>query len=116
MRDPDLLTILLGRRVLAVEEETAMGMQRVVALGLENGVHFPLPAGNALRSAGEIAEVRALLSGLSRQLATVIRRQVGPGDPTLAADIIDAKITAALADPDALQDEQDPASFPLARP
>lgn len=114
--DPDLLTRLLGRRVLTVEEEFAMGMQRVVALGLDNGVHFPLPAGNALRSAGEIAEIRALLSGLSRQVAAAIRRQLGPGDPTAAADTIDARIMTALADPDAFMDEQDSASFPLARP
>lgn len=116
LTDTELLTTLLGRRVLSVEEESAMGMRRVVALGFENGVHFPLPAGNALRSAGEVAEIRALIEGLSRQLAAVIRRQVGPGDPIMAADLIDAQIMAALADPDALSDGQHPASFPLAGP
>ncbi len=120
VRDPDLLTTMLGRRVLRMEEESAMGMQRVVALWLdgggEHGMRFPMPTGNALRSAGEIAEIRALLSGLSRQVAAAIRRQVGPGDPALATDVIDVTIMAALADPDAFMDEQDPASSPLTQP
>lgn len=114
--DPDLLTRLLGRRVLSVEGESAMGMQRVVALGMDNGVRFALPAGNALRSAGEIAEVRALLSGLSRQAAAAIRRQVGPGDPQLAWERIEAVLALALADPDAIIGDPDRAGFPLSRP
>lgn len=116
LRDPDLLTQLLRRRVVAVEEESAMGMHRVVALQFEGGVRFPLPAGNALRSAGETAEVLALLSGLSRQVAAAVRRQLGPGDPMLAAAEIEAAVMAALADPDALCESGAPASFPLSRP
>lgn len=119
IRDPHLLTKLLRRTVVAVEEESRMGMRRVVALHFENGVRFPLPAGNALRSAGETAEIRALLSGLSRQVAAVIRRRVGPGDPGAAADIIDATLMTALADPDTLIEDliedQDPTGFPLSR-
>jgi len=116
IRDPILLTKLLQHTVVVVEEESAMGMRRVVALHFEDGIRFPLPAGNALRSAGETAEIRALLSGLSRQVAAAIRHQVGPGDPALAADIIDARIMAALADPDAVIDDLEPAGWPLARP
>lgn len=116
IRDPQLLTELLQRRVLEVEEEAAMGMRRVVALHLEGEVRFPLPVGNALRSAGETAEIRALLCGLSRQVAAAIRLKVGPGDPSAAMDIIDATLMTALADPDAFMDDQGPASFPLARP
>lgn len=116
LRDPLVLTQLLQRKVVAVEEESAMGMRRVVALQFEDGVRFPLPAGNALRSAGETAEIRALLSGLSRQVAAAVRRQVGPGDPVLAADHIEATVMAALADPDALIEDSGPAGFPLSRP
>ena len=128
LRDPELLTLLLGRPVIAVEQETAMGMQRVLALhfaggsvggaegGAESVLRFPLPTGNALKTAGEVAEIRALLSGLSRQVAAAIRRRVGTGEPTAAADSIDATVMAALTDPDAFIDDQDPAGFPLARP
>lgn len=116
LKDPVLLTKLLGRRVVTVEEESAMGMRRVVALHFDDGIRFPLPAGNALRSAGETAEIRALLSGLSREVAAAIRRQVGPGGPTLAADLIEATVIAALADPDALLDDSGPKGFPLSRP
>lgn len=116
IRDPGLLTSLLGRGVLAVEEESAMGMRRVVALHFDDGVRFALPTGNALRSAGEVAEIRALLCGLSRRVAAALRRQVGPGDPGEAAERIDDCIMAALADPDAITDDQEAGSFPLARP
>ncbi len=102
IRDPDLLTQLLGRVVIAVDSETEMGMTRIVGLELAGGVRFPLPAGNALRSAGEIAEVRALFAGLSRQAAAIVRNQLGPGDALAEAASIEAAVAAALDDPDAL--------------
>lgn len=102
--DPHLLTHLLGRTVTAVESETEMGLTRVVGLEFDGGVRFTLPAGNALRTAGDVAEVRALLNGLSRQAAEAIKRQVGAGAPQSEQARIEATLAAALADPDALLD------------
>ncbi len=102
--DPDLLTHLLGRSVTAVECATEMGLTRVVGLEFEGGVHFALPAGNAMRTTGDVAEVRALLCGLSRQAAEALKRQLGPGDPKAQQERIEVAIAAALADPDALMD------------
>jgi len=98
--DPTTLTRLLGRGVIAVETEREMGMERVVALRLEPDLRFELPAGNALRSAGEILEIRALLEGLPRRVAEALRRRLGPGDPAAAEDAMEALLRAALADPD----------------
>ncbi|TVS18648.1 MAG: hypothetical protein EA417_02610 [Gammaproteobacteria bacterium] len=114
IRDPDLLTQLLGRVVIAVDSETEMGMTRILGLELADGVRFPLPAGNALRSAGEIAEIRALFAGLSRQAAAIVRNQVGPGDAPAAAAHIEAAVNAALMDPDALVEIRGP-GVPQAR-
>ena len=77
-----------------------MGMERVVALHLEPNVRFELPAGNALRSAGEVLEVRALLEGLPRRVAEALRRQLGPGDPAAAEAAMEELLLAAWADPD----------------
>lgn len=116
VNDPHLLTALLGRNVVAVEEEEALGMTRVVALELEGGLRFALPAGNALRSAGELAEIRALLWGLPRQVAEALRRQIGPGDPVAAVTIIEASVTTAMADPDAVLEGRLRLPFPMSGP
>lgn len=92
-----------------------MGMSRVVEIEFENGMCFTTPAGNALRSAGDIIEIRALLAGVSRDLADALKRRVGRSD--LEATVAEAEwlIMEALAEPEhalARAAQQ----FPLAKP
>lgn len=114
IRDPQRLSTLLGRPIEAVHCEEAMGMVRVVALEFAGGMQFPTPPGNALRSAGDLIEIRALLSGISRPVAEALKRRIGNADPETALADAEWLIMEALADPDAAL-AQLPESFPLAR-
>lgn len=102
--DAETLSTLLARTVLRLETEAApmAGLIRVVALELEGGTRFPLPPGNALRSAGEVAEVRALLEGWPREHAAALRQRVGAGDPWTRRGDVEAALATFSEDPDAL--------------
>ena len=104
--DAECLARLLERDVEAVEVErppgpaAGLGLERALAICFTDGMRFPLPPGNRLRSAGEILEVRALLAGLPRELAATARRALGGGDPWEQRDTIAAMLHEALMDPD----------------
>ena len=57
--DPTRLTRLLRREVADVDVEQApmAGLSRLAAVRFADGVTFPIPGGNGLRSAGDFAEV-----------------------------------------------------------
>ncbi|MEE4361167.1 MAG: hypothetical protein V2I63_06540 [Pseudomonadales bacterium] len=74
------------------------GLERVVAVRFADGARFPLPPGNALRSAGDIAEIRALLEGWPRSVAAALKTRIGHDDPCSAGVAIDAAL-AALGEP-----------------
>lgn len=113
--DRQALGRFLERPVSAVHCEHAMGMTRVVAIEFENGVQFPVPAGNALRTAGDIIEVRALLAGVSRELAEALKRQVGDRDPEQSLADAEWLIMETLAEPETAL-ARAAQQFPLARP
>jgi hypothetical protein len=104
--DRDVLGDLLRRPVTRLETETApmAGLERVVALELDGGTRFPLPAGNPLRSAGDVAEVRALLDGWPREVARRLRLHLGAGDPVAREAEIEAALVALAEDPDGTLD------------
>lgn len=103
---------LVGREVAAVEqEESAMaGLSRVTALRFADGARFPVPAGNRLRTAGDLAEIRALLAGWPRSAATRLKQHIGSAPPAPALRSIEAVLDAWARDPDL--ESADPAAWP----
>lgn len=93
----------LGRAVARVEAEQApmADLVRIRALIFEDGGRFPVPKGNRLRAAGEIAEIRALLAGWPKDLAQRVRARIGPGDPLARLAEIETLLDAIALDPDA---------------
>lgn len=86
---------------LGIERAPMAGLVRIEALHFADGLVFPVPAGNRLHSAGEIAQVRALLLGWPRSLAQQIRARIGPGDPLARRAEVDAALDAMTLDPEA---------------
>jgi hypothetical protein len=83
------------------EEHSAMaGLVRVTALCFADGVRFAVPAGNRLRTAGDLAEIRALLAGWPRASAHRLKQHFGPAAPAAAADAIEATLDAWARDPE----------------
>lgn len=103
---------LVGRAVSAVEEEQSAvaGLSRVTALCFEDGVRFPVPAGNRLRTAGDLAEIRALLAGWPRAAATRLKQHLGPTEPGPALGTIETILEAWAQDPEL--ESADPAHWP----
>lgn len=103
--DPDRLTRLLRREVADVEVERApmAGLTRLTAVRFADGVVFPVPGGNGLRTAGDFAEVRALLAGWPRDLAKRIRERIGPGDPEARLVEVDELLDAIAQDAEAVE-------------
>jgi hypothetical protein len=75
------------------------GLERIAALCLEGDVRFPVPAGNRLRTGGDLAEIRALLEGWPRRSAARLKAHLGPVEPAMAAARIDAILTAWAREP-----------------
>ncbi|MDZ7824955.1 MAG: hypothetical protein U5R48_01645 [Gammaproteobacteria bacterium] len=103
--DPTRLTRLPRREVADVDVEQApmAGLSRLAAVRFADGVTFPIPGGNGLRSAGDFAEVRALLTGWPRDLARRIRERIGPGDPEARLAEIDELLDAIALDAEAVE-------------
>lgn len=93
---------LVGREISAVEEErSAMaGLSRIVALRFADGARFPVPPGNRLRTAGDLAEIRALLAGWPRSTATRLKQHLGNAAPAPALATIEAILEAWARDPE----------------
>jgi hypothetical protein len=103
--DPNHLTRLLRREVAEVDVERApmAGLSRLAAVRFADGITFPVPGGNGLRTAGDFAEVRALLAGWPRDLARRIRERNGPGDPDARLAEIDELLDAIALDAEAVE-------------
>ena len=78
--DLSLLSRLLGHPVVSLERERApmMDLERITKVVLAPDRAIPLPPNNVLRNLGEVAELRALLEGWSRQAAEMLKERVEP--------------------------------------
>ncbi|MEE4300541.1 MAG: hypothetical protein V2J24_13970 [Pseudomonadales bacterium] len=75
------------------------GLTRVTALCFADGARFPVPPGNRLRTAGDLAEVRALLAGWPRASANRLKQHLGSTAPSPALATIEAILEAWARDP-----------------
>ena len=83
---------LLGRPVRALEQDHApmADLVRITAICFEDGIRFPVPAGNRLQTGADLAEIRALLAGWPRTAAKELRAGFTLATPEAAVDAIEA--------------------------
>lgn len=96
---------LLGREVEAVEiERSAMAdLERVRAVVFAGGARFDVPPGNRMRSAGDLAEIRALLAGWPRDVAAALRGRWRGAPDAEALAAIETLLEDWARDPDLAQ-------------
>ena len=94
--DLSLLSRLLGHPVVSLERERApmMDLERITAVVLAPDRSIPLPPNNVLRNLGEVAELRALLAGWSRQEAETLKGRVRAGDLEASPEALEAEMLA----------------------
>ena len=94
--DLSLLSRLLGRPVVGLERERApmMDLERITAVVLAPDRAIPLPPNNVLRNLGEVAELRALLEGWSRQEAETLKGRVRARDLEASPEALEAEMLA----------------------
>ena len=90
--DLSLLSRLLGHPVVGLERERApmMDLERITAVVLAPDRAIPLPPNNVLRNLGEVAELRALLEGWSRQEAETLKGRVRARDLEASPEALEA--------------------------
>jgi hypothetical protein len=94
--DLSLLSRLLGHPVVGLERERApmMDLERITAVVLAPDRAIPLPPNNVLRNLGEVAELRALLEGWSRQEADALKARVQALELAPTPEALEAEMVA----------------------
>lgn len=95
--DLSLLSRLLGHPVVSLERERApmMDLERINKVVLAPDRAIPLPPNNVLRNLGEVAELRALLEGWSRQAAEMLKERVRARNLEASPEALEAEMLAA---------------------
>ena len=94
--DLSFLSRLLGHPVVNLERERApmMDLERITKVVLAPDRAIPLPPNNVLRNLGEVAELRALLEGWSRQEAETLKGRVRARDLKASPEALEAEMLA----------------------
>jgi hypothetical protein len=92
---------LLGREVaeILVERSAMAGLERVRAVVFADGARFEIPPGNRMRTAGDLAEIRALLAGWPRDAAAGLRARWRDAPDATSVTAIAALLDAWARDP-----------------